>query len=44
MNQNIIAHKNDIIIHLQSRLTGVGNISEDNKYINLISVSEKIFK
>ena len=40
MNQNIIANKNDIIIHLQSRLKGIGNIAEDNKYINEISVSE----
>lgn len=40
MNENIIANKNDIIMHLQSRITGIGKIAEDNKYINEISVSE----
>ena len=39
MNENNIANKNDIIIHLQSRLTGVGAITEDNTYMNIISVS-----
>ena len=38
MNENNIANKNDIVSHLQSRLTGIG-IAEDNKYMSIISVS-----
>ena len=39
MNEKNIANKKDIIIHLQSRLTGGPSIAEDNKYFNILSVS-----
>ena len=38
MNDKTITNKNDIINHLQSRLTGIG-INEDNKYISKITVN-----
>ena len=41
MDVKTIANKKDILSHLQTRLTGIG-IKEDNKYINMISVSSII--